>query len=346
MQSFVTVKQEHEYKCQEPVVHNVSFQDDEIKNYFYAQITTPEQKCPAEGYFEFENVFSYEEKFLYTENKIIHITCVDFLQINELENVIAEKIKSENFTRIISSNRLDVVFCKAGAGNFGHFLTECAPKLLNLRNLNEKFRIHLPRESAMFANLIVDICEYVGLDVEIRIGRLGEVTHYKKVIYLSAISQHNTRKSLTFKNFRDLIIDMYKIKHSVNRKIYISRDKNEKRSIENQENLVEKLSNLGFINVHPAHHSFKTQVEIFSSASVLCGSLGAGFTNVMWASEECRSFFIDPGLTDYFFWDIANIMKQRFHWYFQGPISRWSQELSERNYKINIDDVIHKVKSI
>ncbi|WP_416409235.1 glycosyltransferase family 61 protein [Agrobacterium rosae] len=346
MQNFVTVKQEHAYKCHEPLVHNVSFQDDEIKSYFYTQITTPEQKCPPEGYFEFDNVFSYEEKFLYREGNIFEITCVDFLQKNELENVIDGKIKSENFTKIALSNRIDIIFCKAGSGNFGHFLTECAPRLLNLRGLNKKFRIHLPRESAMFANIVVDICEYMGLDVEVRIGRLGEVTHYKKAIYLSAVSQHNTRKSLTFKNFRDLILDMYKIKHNVNNKIYICRNKNEKRSIENQDDLIGKLSDLGFVIVHPTHHSFRTQVEIFSSASVLCGSLGAGFTNIMWASEGCRSFFIDPGLTDYFFWDIANIMNQRFHWYFQGPVSRWSQEFSERNYEINTDDVMRQVRAI
>ena len=45
----------------------------------------------------------------------------------------------------------------------------------------------------------------------------------------------------------------------------------------------------------------------------------------------------DPGLCDFFFWDISGQMGQDFRWCFSGAAQRWNEALSVSDFSIEVD---------
>ena len=60
-------------------------------------------------------------------------------------------------------------------------------------------------------------------------------------------------------------------------------------------------------------------------------------TNILFAPAGCRVTMIDPGLADYFFWDLAALAGQPFTWLFTGPVTHYSQTLASSAYHVNPD---------
>ena len=55
---------------------------------------------------------------------------------------------------------------------------------------------------------------------------------------------------------------------------------------------------------------------------------------------------IDPGLADYFFWDLAALAGQPFTWFFTGPISFFTHELSAAKYPVDLDGLRYVLRHV
>lgn len=62
--------------------------------------------------------------------------------------------------------------------------------------------------------------------------------------------------------------------------LYVSRRDAPHRSLANEADLIEQLSELGFVEVIPSELSYKEQIATFSAAKVVVGPHGAGLTNI------------------------------------------------------------------
>ena len=65
------------------------------------------------------------------------------------------------------------------------------------------------------------------------------------------------------------------------------------------------------------------------------GSVGAGLTNMLFAREAARVFYVSNGLIDPFFWDIAGLCDQRFSWFFAQPPQRFRQDVFDADYAVD-----------
>ena len=106
------------------------------------------------------------------------------------------------------------------------------------------------------------------------------------------------------------------------------------------------LEGAGYETVHPAALSFEKQAALFSQASHIAGPLGAGLTNSLLAPPQCQVLMMDPGLADYFFWDLAALAGQSFTWMFSGPVSHWSWPLASSDFTVNLNGLRYALDGI
>ncbi|WP_428061216.1 glycosyltransferase family 61 protein [Brevundimonas sp.] len=320
------------------MIPHVTWEDDDFRDYVQGVVSVSEVVCPDEGYFEMADVFVYDSKHIFVGDAFEPITTVDFAAQSQVAESVRIEIARDAYQKIASRDRLDVIFCKSGADNFGHFLAECAPRLLNLAAAGlGPVRLHMPYGSAMFADLVLRVCAALAIDAELRIGKLGDLIRVERAVYMSAVSSHNTRKSRTFKLFRDVVISIFNLTQSYDRRIVITRSPSEGRNIRNWDAIAPIFSDFDYEVLFPGAMSFRQQVSTFAAVGRLVGTLGAGFTNCMWAGADCKTMMFDPGLSDFFFWDIAGQMGQEFRWCFSGTAQRWNEALSVSDFSIDVD---------
>jgi capsular polysaccharide biosynthesis protein len=180
--------------------------------------------------------------------------------------------------------------------------------------------LHLPFESSQFTGIVQLICNRLGIDAEIRVRRFADVAYVPRGIYLSSVAQHNTRKSATFMELRSVFVSRLATSAPPlpARRLYVSRRESEIRHIVNRTEVEELFSRHGFQTVYPSDFTFSAQVRIFHEATHIAGPLGAGLANVAWASEGAKVLMIDPGLVDFYFWDLAGQVGHQFYWHLAG----------------------------
>lgn len=70
------------------------------------------------------------------------------------------------------------------------------------------------------------------------------------------------------------------------KRLYISRSGQENRMLLNEREIEEVFMQYGFESVNPGTMTFHEQVKEFSTAGIIAGPTGAGFTNILWAPKD------------------------------------------------------------
>ena len=228
------------------------------------------------------------------------------------------------------------MIAKAGAQNYGHTIVEILPKLVNLgRSGLREVRLLLPEGMAGFTPIITTLLAHLGIRAELAFEPPHRLTEVQDLAYVGPVSQHNTRKSETLLAWRDMVRSCLGVTPRPSRRFYIDRPGAEQRSLSNAGEARAILESHGFETVHPGTMGFADQVALFAQASHIAGPLGAGLSNILFAPAECRVTMIDPGLADYFFWDLAALAGQPFTWLFTGPVSHYSPDLATGRYAVD-----------
>lgn len=164
-----------------------------------------------------------------------------------------------------------------------------------------------------------------------------QVALVESIVYIGPVSRYNRRKSPTLLAFRDLLLRNLDITPQPARCFYIERPVAEQRSLHSAAEARAVLEQAGFETMHPATLPFNDQVTLFSQASQIVGTVGAGLANILFAPTSCRVTMIDNGPADYFPWDLAALAGQPFTWMFTGPVSFHSQQLESTRYSVDLD---------
>ena len=240
-------------------------------------------------------------------------------------------------TRLAAGKRT-VVIAKAGAGNYGHTLVEILPKLISIaRSPLRDIRLLLPQSMAKFTAIILALCRHFGVAAELAFVPQDDLAEVENLVYFGPVSLHNSRKSTTLLSLRDAVWQCLDITPAPTRRLYVERQPPGIRNLTNGAAVRAVFEDSGYQTVHPAALSFEEQAMLFSQASHIAGPLGAGLTNSLLAAPQCRVLMIDPGLADYFFWDLATLAGQSFTWMFSGPVFHWSWPLASSDFTVNLD---------
>ncbi len=322
--------------------------DPNLLAYFYNIVREREAHCPAEYMVTFPSATVVGGQFLLgPDRQWFAPSITDYPPAESVRPALEARIAAGDVRRAALTGKPTVMIAKAGANNYGHVLTEILPRIINIgRSPLRDIRLLLPDSMSGFGSLLQRLLQVQGVATELLFVANQDLTVVENLVFIGPVSLHNTRKSRTLLAFRDLLWRSLGVAPQPLRRLYVERPAQEQRSLENAAEARTVMEAAGYETVQPATLPFDDQVRLFSQASHMVGPLGAGMTNILFAPPACRVMMIDPGLADYFFWDLAALAGQPFTWLFTGPVSFFTQELASASYKVDLDGLSYALRQM
>ena len=304
----------------------------------YAALAETRAERPNEGYYRLKKPIAFNASIVLLQDS-------SFLQDTVSDITVDATMEKQ----ILGAPRIDVkalggdqgvpyvLISKPGFRNYGHFLTDIAPKLVNLHRANlGVVNLVLSAESKAFLPLVLKLVEKLDLKLNILFCPNGYCVSGEEIIYFSSVQKHNKYKSKTLTEMRNLLLPASENGiASSPKKLLVLRKESESRSFSDIEAIVHVADNFGFFPIYPQDFSWGEQIILFSRASHIVGGLGAGLANILFSSSDAKIMMIDPGYGGLYFWDLACISTQNFHFLFSGPITPFSNSLA--NDPIHVD---------
>ena len=183
-----------------------------------------------------------------------------------------------NWTSIVS--RWTPTNCRT---NYTHWLLDALPRLALLSEFPPDTRILVPKnlfpseEESLAALGLLDRCRFTG------------ETHLKVERYFfsgpTTMLQGYNPYGVQF--LRRSFLPKRDPHYSGPRRFFIQRT-GDARNVENDDQLQNLFSRLGWGIVHPGRLKFTEQVKLFSEAEAICGTIGSGFTNGVFCQPRCK----------------------------------------------------------
>lgn len=206
------------------------------------------------------------------------------------------------------SEKKVVMLSSAIPRNYYHWMVECLPKVLVFRELLEsdpELKILIDHNLPKF---VYSSLALFGI-TEDRLVSLNEVTIFSEIIFSSRLSFSNqTISPFVCAFYKDFVkqhcIPTAAEKAAGPRRIYISRSKAGMRRLNNEKELAQMLSSLGFETIHNEDLSILEQAQLFHGAELIVGVHGAGLTNLVFCNPQTKVIELlhdefDQGVTSY-----------------------------------------------
>jgi capsular polysaccharide biosynthesis protein len=171
------------------------------------------------------------------------------------------------------------------SGSFFHWFGDVLQKLeliKNKKNLNS-YTIIFPYET------ISEYAEYTLVKYNLNYIILNK--YRKATINELIILPHLSSPT---GNFRPELVtrirNRFRIRDDINKnlRIFISREKAERRKLLNEYELIPVLKKYNFKIVYMEELNFRSQIELISKANILIGLHGAGLTNMLWLPKKSK----------------------------------------------------------
>ena len=126
--------------------------------------------------------------------------------------------------------------------------------------------------------------------------------------------------------------------------IYVSRrDTLDRRRLVNEDEMVNKIVSLGFIEIFPGDYSLEEEMWIFSRAKMVVGPFGSGMANIIFCSPGARVIILQPNSTN---WRILSFVMEFLkvdYGYVFGEAFLRSGLGHNTEWVIDVDKVVHHV---
>lgn len=130
------------------------------------------------------------------------------------------------------------------------------------------------------------------------------------------------------------------------KKIYISRRLSGRRTITNENEIISHLEYLGFEILDCENLSVLEQVKVFSEASVVIGSHGSAFTNLVFCNKGTKVLDIfNESHTNPCFWIISKILELDYH-LLQGESVPIDHNPKSDNTQVNLQFFLTTIKQM
>lgn len=253
------------------------------------------------GYFIMNNVLFCEKYFFIKENKYQDY----FYDIESAKNknqkignpggwpahfVSEAKIKQDlNNPIIIEETCYLCLPSRAHYKNYGAFLTQIPTQIEQFKKINKSINIVINKSSTWQKNILKYFFPYSNF-IEVDIWPMQRSIFFKKVItpfkkdavVLSENDVDFFRKNGIYKNS--------------NRRIFLSRLKQERRRLVNENEVVEFLKNKNFEIIFPEEKNTQEIAEILGEAEYVFGVGGAGMFNCVFCKPNTKFLSIEGGL--------------------------------------------------
>lgn len=251
--------------------------------------------------------------YIFSNQKLLENFCLP-IQLRGKQNVVKQWLKVQLFPKTQVDKAIWVI--DLWSKNYFHWILECLPRILALRNSGINLPLLLPehvyktpyiRESLDDLNIKTIT---FNLRQTIKVNKLYMPSHdspcaFDRAYLESVIGFYNT-------------IDEASDKPAL-RKIYISRREALKRKIANEEELIPLLLNAGFECVQMEKLSFKEQRNLMKETAVLLSLHGAGLANMIFMQEGSKVIELHPNAENYnsCFYHLASAIGMKYYYSFE-----------------------------
>jgi hypothetical protein len=243
--------------------------------------------------------------------------------------------KLSNFTKEV----LDPVFFFVyNTDNYYHFIYDTLPYLISFFEIkkevkNLKLLMNYPNNfKNSFYKFVEEFLELLGIK-KTEIIIVNKETKYKEV-YISTSYTHDLNSNLPPRieiyDFYKKISEKVKSTSDTPKKIYISRrswlhgdvsnmgtNYTNRRKLENEDEIVEFLTSLGFVEVFTEKLSTYEKINLFKNCEEIVGPIGGGLCNVLFSKPDTKlipiisPFFLK--INERFLYSFSNIKTHAFY---------------------------------
>ena len=166
---------------------------------------------------------------------------------------------------------------------------------------------------------------------------------FKNLIYIGNLYPSGNPRIKIIKKLRG---NLNFKKNNLN-KIYVSRNKSERRKISNEKELLTILKKYNFKTLYLDNMSFEKQIKIFSNAKYVVGLHGAGLSNIVWMKNKSHLIELRPEKDLYLncYFNLSNLLNINYHYEICAK-TNFFQSSKYSNYNVNIDSFKKKLNRI
>lgn len=335
----VVTRPAHVYASAPPNLFNFVTRGPGLRSWIMRPLTRANAECPAEGFVSLRNARVLDGMFVVDSDDVLISETAKDSDYGRIEKRFAEHAGKAVDARTLVENAWPFVHVfKSGCANYGHVLVEMLPKLLSLAGQGlGPLNVIVPADGVWSIPLFRTLAELLDLELDFVVPR-APLIQADNLIVCSPVSEHNRRKSETTNAMVRLLIARYGARGAAgSARLYVARGDGEKRRMTNGARIEGYFSDRGYRIVDPRLMPFEEQIAMFARADRVVGALGAGLSNIVFCPEGAEVLMIDPGLYDFFFWDIACLRKQTFSWYFNRPLDMFDPLMLSAPFEVRED---------
>jgi capsular polysaccharide biosynthesis protein len=131
------------------------------------------------------------------------------------------------------------------------------------------------------------------------------------------------------------------------KRLYVSRrDVQDGRPLLNEDEVVTRLTAMGFTEIFPGRFSYAEEMHLFQNAEIIVGPFGSGMANIMFCQPGSRIVILQPDSTN---WRILSFVMGFLgleYGYVFGESFRRRARAHNTEWLIDVDDVCRRVASL
>ncbi|NIE80416.1 DUF563 domain-containing protein [Asaia sp. As-1742] len=318
------------YQRPAPDMFNFVSDDTELKNYILRELSYEHMQTPPEDVYILRDAYVSDFPAVFMGDRTLFDPSM--INISIMPEFGSLCPNSDNVPFI---DDVAVFIFHGGKDNHGHRLVEMLAKLENIVCvLDGQARLLLPPLGERFERELAELLTLVYPGKFIICPMTAPMYRVRQLLYAGPIAQHSTRKSRTLSRFCNRL--RAAVEQGRQRRLYVSRERSSTRVTLNESDVRQAFEGYGFETIFPEDMTIVQQCAVFSGATHVAGPLGAGLTNVAFCGEGSSLFMIDPGIYDFFFWDLCGLRQIKFSWHFAQAIRRMTVERSHEAYSVPI----------
>ena len=220
-----------------------------------------------------------------------------------------------------------------------HWLIDTLPKIIYL---NKKFKnniLFLPNE--LKKKFVISSLK--KFRIKFFFLKKKKNFKFKNLIYVGNLYPSGNPRMKVIKKLREKLT----FKANNLNKIYVSRNKSERRKISNEKELLTVLKKYNFKTLYLDNMSFEKQIKIFSKAKYVVGLHGAGLSNIVWMKNKSHLIELRPEKDLYLncYFNLSNLLNINYHYEICAK-TNFFQSSKHSDYNVNIDRFKKKLNRI
>jgi len=287
-------------------------------------------------------------KLVLKDEKIVNR---DYLQMAPLDSKVNYLCKRESETYSLRTfkelQKIENGIFLGSNSSWYHFLAEYLPKIMLLP---EPIRRNYPLilESGVSKNILEAVKIVTGVDpITVANFESLEVLDLKVLTNIEFHRANDSHENLI--EMSQLVLEKIGLpKRSPSKKLFLARDRNLFRPLQNQIKVVELLTRLDFSIIEPGKLSFIEQVEKLNEAQIVVAEPGAALTNLIFCQPKTTVVEIQPPSDLPLFWSSFSAAFDLCHHRVVGKRKYFGPKgLSSDGYAIcteELEEVIRRVQ--